>query len=137
MTLPHLQRTGYGKFLIDFSYNLSKIEKKPGTPERPLSDLGHRSYVSYWTSRVLNILLRCNEQQTTISIQNIAEETGILPADIQYVLESYEILRCHNGRFFMFTEEKHLKMILATKGGNPKYEKRVKPDLIHWVPNSN
>ena len=28
MVLPPYQRSGYGKFLIDFSYNLSKIEKK-------------------------------------------------------------------------------------------------------------
>ena len=82
MVLPPYQKQGYGKFLIDFSYNLSKIEKKQGTPERPLSDLGHRTYVSYWTNRVLNILLKCNETKQSVSIQNIAEETGMVAADI-------------------------------------------------------
>ena len=57
MVLPAWQTNGYGKFIIDFSYQLSILENKKGSPEKPLSYFGHRAYVSYWTNRVLNLLL--------------------------------------------------------------------------------
>ena len=40
LTMPHRQRKGYGSLLIDFSYTLARLAEKPGSPERPLSDLG-------------------------------------------------------------------------------------------------
>jgi len=67
MVMPFCQRSGYGKLLIEFSYELSLKEQKTGTPERPLSDLGHRTYVSWWTHRILNILLGM-DSSTSLSI---------------------------------------------------------------------
>lgn len=56
MTMPNYQRQGFGRLLIDFSYLLSKAEKTPGTPEKPLSDLGKVSYHSYWKSVLLEYI---------------------------------------------------------------------------------
>ncbi|VDM51465.1 unnamed protein product [Toxocara canis] len=56
MTLPCYQMRGFGRFLIDFSFLLSRREGMMGTPERPLSDLGRIAYLNYWLSAILEHL---------------------------------------------------------------------------------
>ncbi|TFK66090.1 acyl-CoA N-acyltransferase [Pluteus cervinus] len=58
MTLPPYQKKGYGMLMIEFSYELSRRAGKVGTPERPLSDLGLRSYLAYWVSTIIRFLRR-------------------------------------------------------------------------------
>lgn len=69
------------------------IEDKPGGPERPLSDLGHRVYVSYWTRRVVTVLMNLNRESKEITIKEIQDKTGMTEDDIKYILENLEILR--------------------------------------------
>ncbi|CAH1136158.1 unnamed protein product [Ceutorhynchus assimilis] len=85
MTMPQYQRQGFGRFLIDFSYLLSKEEGQPGTPEKPLSDLGRVSYYSYWKSLVLEYL---NTHRTDkIDLMAISKETGMYCQDIALALQ--------------------------------------------------
>lgn len=44
--------------LIEFSYELSRRAGKLGTPERPLSDLGLRGYLSYWVATLVRFFRR-------------------------------------------------------------------------------
>ncbi|XP_056153058.1 histone acetyltransferase KAT7 isoform X2 [Lampris incognitus] len=67
LTMPQYMRQGFGKMLIDFSYLLSKVEEKVGSPERPLSDLGLISYRSYWKEVLLRYMY--NFQGKEISIK--------------------------------------------------------------------
>ncbi|KAJ7103744.1 acyl-CoA N-acyltransferase [Mycena epipterygia] len=58
ITLPPYQRQGFGMLMIEFSYELSRRAGKVGTPERPLSDLGLRSYLAYWVGTLIRFFRR-------------------------------------------------------------------------------
>lgn len=58
VVLPPYQRKGYGMLMIEFSYELSRRAGRIGTPERPLSDLGLRSYLTYWVSTLIRFFRR-------------------------------------------------------------------------------
>jgi hypothetical protein len=77
LTLPPFQKKGYGKFMISFAYQLSRLEGKPGTAERPLSDLGAVSFRSYWQRAVLDCLR--DGQKGDVTIQEISEATMMTP----------------------------------------------------------
>lgn len=68
LTLPQHQRKGYGKFLIAFSYAISLREKKPGGPERPLSDLGRGAYLAYWVQELLPRIVELNNRGDPVSL---------------------------------------------------------------------
>lgn len=128
LTLPPYQRKGYGKFLISFSYELSKKEGRAGTPERPLSDLGLVSYRSYWTRAILDVIQRSNEP---LSINDIRDVTMIKTEDIVSTLQFLQMLGFTGGRYVIYAPldvvQKHLKN--AGSPGRP-----VKPDKLIWTP---
>jgi histone acetyltransferase SAS3 len=99
LVLPVHMRRGFGRVLIEFSYLLTKVEGRTGSPEKPLSDMGLVSYRSYWRTVLCRLLLRYKsiendeekgEQQ--ISIAQIAKETGMTPDDIISTLEGLRFL---------------------------------------------
>ncbi|SPO38297.1 uncharacterized protein PSFLO_03774 [Pseudozyma flocculosa] len=57
ITFPPFQRKSFGTLMIEFSYALSARQGMLGTPERPLSDLGLKGYVSFWSAVVVRTLL--------------------------------------------------------------------------------
>ena len=85
LTLPQHQRHGYGKLLIEFSYELSKKEGKLGSPEKPLSDLGLLSYRAYWQEIIVDYILETKSRgRDEVSIDEIAQNTSIVHGDIMH-----------------------------------------------------
>lgn len=93
LTFPQHQRKGIGRFLIDFSYELTRREGKLGTPERPLSDLGQLSYRRYWTHAIITFLRQQNGTSSkTVSVADISLGTAICESDIIPILRSLKLL---------------------------------------------
>ena len=110
LTLPPYQRKGYGKLLIAFSYELSKLEGATGSPEKPLSDLGKLSYRSYWSWVLLEIL---RDFRGTLSIKDLSSMTSITQADIINTLQSLNLVKYWKGQHVICVTpklvEEHLK----------------------------
>lgn len=128
LTLPAYQRKGYGKFLISFSYELSKIENKVGTPERPLSDLGLVSYRGYWTRVLLSILKDC---EGSISIKDLSERTMIKIDDIISTLQHLNLIQYQKGQHVICAAP-HVVEAHLRKCGSPGLI--VDPSKIVWTP---
>lgn len=97
LTFPCVQRRGFGRFLIEFSYALSKKEEKFGSPEKPLSDLGALGYKSYWSATLVRVLRdkvlpNLTQFPTHITIADLTCLTSIQPEDVIATLMSLNLL---------------------------------------------
>ncbi|KAG1968097.1 histone acetyltransferase KAT7a isoform X5 [Pimephales promelas] len=131
LTMPQYMRQGYGKMLIDFSYLLSKVEEKVGSPERPLSDLGLISYRSYWKEVLLRYLH--NFQGKEISIKEISQETAVNPVDIVSTLQSLQMLKYWKGKHLILKRQ-DLIDDWKTKEGKRGSSKTIDPTALKWSP---
>ncbi|KAE9550949.1 hypothetical protein FO519_005838 [Halicephalobus sp. NKZ332] len=96
LILPCYQGFGYGRFLIDFSFLLSKVEKIPGTPERPLSEaadvLYYKYYVDSFYETVFGVYYELTkkgenpEQNHPLTLGWLEEKTAINKTDLLKVL---------------------------------------------------
>ncbi|XP_072549850.1 histone acetyltransferase KAT7a isoform X2 [Salminus brasiliensis] len=131
LTMPQYMRQGYGKMLIDFSYLLSKVEEKVGSPERPLSDLGLISYRSYWKEVLLRYLH--NFQGKEISIKEISQETAVNPVDIVSTLQSLQMLKYWKGKHLVLKRQDLIDEWRSKeiKRGNSK---TIDPTALKWSP---
>ncbi|CAL5225358.1 g8161 [Coccomyxa viridis] len=130
LTLPPYQRKGYGSFLIDFSYALSKKEGNfMGTPERPLSDLGNVSYRSYWLRKALEVLY---ENRSNLSLKDINVQTAIRVEDLSSTLQSLNLIKYWKGDHLLCVTQKVVEDHLAALEGR-KFIKIVE-DRLRWQP---
>ncbi|XP_048166516.1 histone acetyltransferase KAT6B isoform X3 [Corvus hawaiiensis] len=131
MIMPQYQRQGFGRFLIDFSYLLSRREGQAGSPEKPLSDLGRLSYLAYWKSVILEYLNCHHEKQ--ISIKGMSRATGMCPHDIATTLQQHSMIDKREDRFVIIRREKLILSHMEKLKANPRINE-VDPESLRWTP---
>jgi len=149
LTLPPYQRKGFGKLLIEFSYELSKFEGKTGSPEKPLSDLGLLSYRSYWTNAILSVLLEAQKMSNTrvsgssnqsgadlenppqITINEICERTSIKKEDAISTLQKLNLINYYKGQYILTLSK---ELVAKNKKDLAKRKLTIDPKALHWTP---
>lgn len=146
MTLPIYQRRGFGTFLIDFSYLLSRREFKLGTPEKPLSHLGLLSYRNYWKDSIVKAIFhllndeKMNESHNwKLSVDDLANLTGMCHDDVVVGIEQLNSLVCNPSAIpnnkteygFMFNKRVINKRFLALE---KKKSIKLDPEYLIWKP---
>ncbi|XP_069741361.1 histone acetyltransferase KAT6B isoform X2 [Narcine bancroftii] len=131
MIMPQYQRRGFGRFLIDFSYLLSRQEGQAGSPEKPLSDLGRLSYLAYWKSVILEYLQQHQDKQ--ISIKGISRKTGMCPHDIAMTLQQLKMINKQQCKFVIIRRQKLIQEHVGKLHTNPRVNE-VDQESLRWTP---
>jgi histone acetyltransferase SAS3 len=131
LTLPIHQRKGYGNLLIDFSYLLTRIEGKNGSPEKPLSDMGLVSYRNYWRL-ILSYQLR--DLTSPVSIADLSDRTGMTADDVVSALEGLRALVRDpiTKTYAIRLDHKYYNEVIS--GWESKGYVQLNPDALLWTP---
>ncbi|CEP60131.1 NuA4 histone acetyltransferase complex catalytic subunit ESA1 LALA0_S01e03730g [Lachancea lanzarotensis] len=129
LTLPQYQRMGYGRLLIEFSYELSKKEGKAGSPEKPLSDLGLLSYRAYWADTLIKLLMN---QVSEITIDEICSLTSMTTTDILHTAKALNILQYYKGQHIIYMNEDVAQRYEKIK--EKKGRRNIDPAKLIWKP---
>ncbi|KAI1763911.1 hypothetical protein GGR53DRAFT_496010 [Hypoxylon sp. FL1150] len=138
LTLPIHQRKGYGHLLIDFSYLLTKVEEKTGSPEKPLSDMGLVSYRNYWRLILCKYFMahmpKDKSQKKGMSIRQMSDDTGMTPDDVISALEALRFLvRDPVTQVYAFRVDLDYCQKEVTKWEAKKHVK-LDPKILTWTP---
>ncbi|KUJ14893.1 acyl-CoA N-acyltransferase [Mollisia scopiformis] len=103
LIFPPWQKKGLGSNLIGISYSIARRERIMGGPEKPISDLGRKSYKRYWGAVIGRWLLNNFEEENknyskkkgmpTINVSIISKETWIHADDVQYMLREMNFVK--------------------------------------------
>ncbi|KAH3678392.1 hypothetical protein WICMUC_001409 [Wickerhamomyces mucosus] len=129
LTLPQYQRMGYGRLLIEFSYELSKKEGKVGSPEKPLSDLGLLSYRAYWSDTIIKLLIE--NENDYITIDEISSRTSMTTTDILHTSQTLSILKYFKGQHVIYLTDQIVEQYEKLK---LKKRRSIDANLLIWKP---
>lgn len=129
LIFPHCRRRGYGQFLIDFSYLLSRKEGKLGTPEKPLSDLGLVAYRKYWSDVIMGYLDK--HEGDSISIGDMSQESGVSAHDLMSTLQSLGMVKYWRAKHMLVPRADLLEGYRESKGCK---KVQLSPQCLRWAP---
>lgn len=138
LTLPIHQRKGYGNLLIDFSYLLTRVEGKCGSPEKPLSDMGLVSYRNYWRLVMCRYLIQQvsedRHEKRGLSIKQISDDTGMTADDVISALEGLRCLvRDPQTQLYAFRVDIEFCKQYIAKWESKNYV-QLDPSALAWTP---
>ncbi|PNS20730.1 hypothetical protein CAC42_2975 [Sphaceloma murrayae] len=90
LVFPPWQRRGLGQILMGVSYELSRREGRLGGPEKPLSSLGRKGYLAYWSASIARSILATSAKK--VSVQDLVRDTCIAPEDVISTLDAMGII---------------------------------------------
>lgn len=131
LVLPIHQRRGFGNLLIEFSYLLTRVEGKTGSPEKPLSDMGLVTYRAYWRLVMCHQLLGLKE---AVSVATLSERTGMTSDDIVCALEGLRALVRDpvSGTYALRLDHAYYKRYIENY--DSKGYVKLNSDALIWVP---
>ncbi|KAH8812004.1 putative histone acetyltransferase mst2 [Xylogone sp. PMI_703] len=134
LVLPIHQRKGYGHLLIDFSYLLTRVEKKTGSPEKPLSDMGLVSYRNYWRLVLCQYLKDFKPGDKIPSIKTISDDMGLTPDDVISALDALGALIRDpiTGTYAMKLKTDYYKEVIRQH--ESKGYSKLNPKGLVWTP---
>ncbi|XP_071106625.1 histone acetyltransferase KAT6B-like isoform X1 [Haliotis cracherodii] len=132
MTMPQHQRKGYGRFLIEFSYLLSRIEGQPGSPEKPLSDLGKVSYMAYWRSIIIEYMHKVADDK--ITIKAISRSTGMCPHDVAGTLQQLTFMIKKDGKIVISVNRKKIQEYMDKLKLKAHQRLELDAECLRWTP---
>lgn len=135
LVLPHHMKQGFGNMLIDFSYLLTAIEGKTGSPERPFSDLGLISYRKYWAERLLNYISTYPEKEV-ISIKTISEKMAMQATDVISTLQYLGMLKYWKGKHVIALRTEVMAEYSVKVKQRPADYKEIDVNCLTWIPPS-
>ena len=136
LTLPQYQRRGFGKLLIQFSYELSKIENKLGSPEKPLSDLGLLGYRAYWQEVIVDLLIdREIEGTPMMSVEDLGQALAMTTLDVLHTLQNLNMLRYSNKNHVIVLTDAAIEQREKLKEKERiKGKRMINPERLQWKP---
>ena len=92
LIFPPWQRRGLGKILMGASYELSKREGQIGGPEKPLSELGKKSYYKFWEARLARVVLG-TKTKSTLTLREVAAQCWLSTEDAAEALKDMDVIK--------------------------------------------